>query len=92
MHNYCINKLINIEDVIVKKIIHSDSSVRIMLETKPNEHICPVCGKITKRIHDYKMQTIKDLPFLSPDLKFLRLFQLMNLKEIPVVKNTNVFL
>ena len=63
MHNYCINKLINIEDVIVKKIIHSDSSVRIMLETKPKEHICPVCGRNTKRIHDYRMQTIKDLPF-----------------------------
>ena len=63
MHNHCINKLINIEDVIVKKIIHSDSSVRIMLETKPKEHICPVCGRNTKRIHDYRMQTIKDLPF-----------------------------
>ena len=63
MHNHCINKLINIEEVIVKKIIHSDSSVRIMLETKPKEHICPVCGRNTKRIHDYRMQTIKDLPF-----------------------------
>ena len=63
MHNHCINKLINIEDVIVKKIIHSDSSVRIMLETIPKEHICPVCGRNTKRIHDYRMQTIKDLPF-----------------------------
>ena len=63
MHNHCINKLLNIEDVIVKKIIHSDSFVKIMLETKPHEHICPVCGQLTKRIHDYRMQTIKDLPF-----------------------------
>ncbi|MBR4983501.1 MAG: ISL3 family transposase [Lachnospiraceae bacterium] len=63
MYNHCIIKLINIEDVIVKKIIHSDSSVRIMLETKPKEHIYPVCGRNTKRIHDYRMQTIKDLPF-----------------------------
>ena len=63
MHNHCINKLINIEDVIVKNIIHSNSSVKIMLETKPKEHTCPVCGKTTKRIHDYRMQTIKDLPF-----------------------------
>ena len=63
MHNHCINKLINIEDVIVKKIIHSDSAVKIMLETKPKEHICPACGRLTKKIHDYRMQTIKDLPF-----------------------------
>lgn len=63
MHNHCINKLLNIEGVIVKKIIHSDSFVKIMLETKPQEHTCPVCGILTRRVHDYRMQTIKDLPF-----------------------------
>lgn len=63
MHNHCINKLINLEDVIVKKVIHADSFVKIHLETKPKEHICPNCGTLTKRIHDYRMQTIKDLPF-----------------------------
>lgn len=34
-----------------------------MLKPKPKEHICPACGKSTKRIHGYRMQTIKDLPF-----------------------------
>ena len=62
MHNHCINKLLNIEDVIVKNIIQADSYVKIVLETKPKEHICPVCGSITKRTHDYRIQTIKDLP------------------------------
>ena len=63
MHNHCINKLLNIEEVIVKKIIHADHFVKIMLETKPKEHICPSCEQLTKRVHDYRMQTIKDLPF-----------------------------
>ena len=63
MHNHCINKLLNIEDVIVKKIVHADHYVKIFLETKPTEHACPACGQYTKRIHDYRMQTIKDLPF-----------------------------
>jgi len=63
MHSHCINKLLNIEEVIVKKIVHGDTFVKIMLETKPKEHICPVCGSSTKRIHDYRSQTIKDLPF-----------------------------
>ena len=63
MHNHCINKLLNIEDVIVKKVIHADSFIKIMLETKPREHACPACGTSTKRIHDYRTQTIKDLPF-----------------------------
>ena len=63
MHNHCINKLLNLKGVIVKKIIHADSFVKIMLETNPKEQICPACGKSTKKIHDYRMQTIKDLPF-----------------------------
>ena len=63
MHNHCINKLLNIEGVIVKKVVHADTFAKIYLETKPKEHICPVCGALTKRIHDYRMQTIKDLPF-----------------------------
>lgn len=63
MHNHCINKLINIEEVIVKKVIHGDSFVKLFLETKPKLHPCPVCGHLTKRIHDYRMQSIKDLPF-----------------------------
>ena len=63
MHNHCINKLLNIEEVTVKKIIHSDHYVNIFLETKPKEHSCPVCGQTTTRVHDYRMQTIKDLPF-----------------------------
>lgn len=63
MHNHCINKLLNIEEVIVKKIIHSDTFVEIYLETKSKAHSCPSCGSVTKRIHDYRMQTIKDLPF-----------------------------
>ena len=58
MHNHCINKLLNIEEVIVKNVIHAESFVKIMLETRPKEHTCPACGGLTKRIHDYRMQTM----------------------------------
>ena len=63
MHSHCINKLLNLEDVIVKKISHADTFVKIYIETKPKEHICPCCGLTTRRIHDYRLQTVKDLPF-----------------------------
>ena len=63
MHSHCINKLLNLEDVIIKKVSHSDTFVKIYIETKPKEHLCPCCGLATKRIHDYRSQTIKDLPF-----------------------------
>lgn len=63
MHNNYINNLLNLKEVIVKKITHSDSCINIYIETKACEHICPRCENKTKRVHDYREQTIKDLPF-----------------------------
>ncbi len=60
--------LLDIEDVFKKKISHSDSTVKIHIETKPNGQTCPRCGNQTKRIHDYRMQTIHDLPFQIKDV------------------------
>ena len=62
MHSHCINNLINIKDVIVKKVEQNNEFVKFFLETKPTEQVCPCCKQITKRVHDYRMQTIKDLP------------------------------
>ena len=60
---YSNTKLLNIEDVIVKKVEHADTFIKIYLETKPQEHICPFCHATTRRVHDYRSQMIKDLPF-----------------------------
>ena len=49
MHNHCINQLLNLEGVVVKKIIHADSFVKIYLETKPSQQICLHCGASTKK-------------------------------------------
>lgn len=59
--------LLDIEDVFIKKISHSDSVVKIHIETKPTWQTCPCCGAQTKRIHDYRTQTIRDLPFQLKD-------------------------
>jgi transposase len=67
MHNHCINKLLNLKDVNVKKIIQADHSIEIHIETEPVLHTCPACGNETKRIHDYRIQKIKDLPFQVKD-------------------------
>lgn len=63
MHSYCINKLLDLKEVKIKNIVHADTFVKIFLETIPRLHICPCCGKETKQVHDYRLQTIKDLPF-----------------------------
>lgn len=63
MHSNSTKNLLNLEDVIIKKIVHADCFVKIFIETKPVKQLCPCCGTTTKRIHDYRLQTIKDLPF-----------------------------
>jgi hypothetical protein len=50
--NY-IRLLLNLEDIKIFKITHSDTCVNIFIETTPKPHICPCCGNSTKRIHDY---------------------------------------
>lgn len=62
MHNNCINKLVNLKGVTIKNIVHKDNSVDIHIETEAKTQICPCCGSQTKRIHDYRLQVIKDLP------------------------------
>ena len=42
---------------------NADTFIKIYLETKPQEHICPFCHATTRRVHDYRSQMIKDLPF-----------------------------
>ena len=64
--NY-IKDLLNLEDVIITKIVHADKSVKFFLDTKPKPYICPNCGNSTTKIHDYRWQTIKDLPFQLKD-------------------------
>lgn len=67
MHSHYIKKLLNLKDVKVKKIIQADHFIEIYIETEPIFHTCPTCGQETKRIHDYRMQKIKDLPFQLKD-------------------------
>jgi len=63
VHSNSINKLLNLKEVKVTKISHGDYYIKIYINTKPKEHTCPVCRSKTSRIHDYREQTIKDLPF-----------------------------
>ena len=63
MYSYCSNNLLNIKDFFIKKVVYADFFVKVFIETKPSSQTCPACGLLIKRIHDYRQQTIKDLPF-----------------------------
>ena len=62
MQSNFITQLLNLKGIKVTKISHGDFFVKIYITTEPRKHTCPACGSKTSRIHDYREQTIKDLP------------------------------
>jgi transposase len=57
-----IKQLIAMPFLNLKKIECSESTIRIYAAIKSHRSKCPVCGKYSKRVHDYYFRTISDLP------------------------------
>ena len=55
-------KLLNLEDVKITNVENISGEVHIYIELPRKKHICPACGAVTDRIHDYRTQVIKDVP------------------------------
>ena len=54
--------LLGLKDVIVDKIEDIDKEKHIYLHMHQRIHLCPNCGHPTSKVHDYRTQTIGDLP------------------------------
>ena len=58
-----ISKILDMEDVIIRKVEQESEELHVYLELPRTEHACPCCGNHTHRIHDYRWQKVKDIPF-----------------------------
>lgn len=65
-------QLLNLEDVIITDVKNVSDQLHIYLELPRKEHVCPACGAITNCIHDYRMQTVKDVPYARDTFLHLR--------------------
>lgn len=63
MHSNCTKNPLNLEDVLIKNVVHGNQHVTVFIETNPSLQTCPSCGNHTTHIHDYRYQKVKDLPF-----------------------------
>ena len=59
--NY-IEKMMGMQDVEVKKIEEEEKRITIYIEMYRKDCECPVCGRKTRRVHDYRWQRVKELP------------------------------
>ena len=57
-----IANILDLEEVMIQNVENIQGELHIYLELPVKEHICPCCGQRTTYIHDYRNQTIKDIP------------------------------
>ena len=61
LYHDCIEKLLQLKDVIVTNIEKHENEMHIHLKMAQRLHYCPACGKITSKVHDYRSQIVKDV-------------------------------
>lgn len=59
--NY-IAELLDMKDIEIIHLETGTDKISIEFQLKRREHICPACKTLTNRIHDYRLQVVKDLP------------------------------
>jgi len=61
LHINNITRILGLQEVTVKKLEESDKYIDVFVHSKPKKHICPSCGYITSKIHDYRDQIVKHI-------------------------------
>ena len=73
LYDYYTQKLLGLEEVLIKKVFNNTKTLSIMIELPRKNHICPCCQNKTDKVHDYRNQVIKDIPaFGKPTVLILR--------------------
>ena len=62
LYNYSITNLTGLQDLLIKKVDTLGKILLISAEIKRKPHKCPCCNTFTNKIHDYRVQVIKDIP------------------------------
>ena len=65
-------EILNLEDVIITNVENISDQLHIHIELPRRNHVCPCCGTVTNRVHDYRMQVIKDVPMARDTFLHLR--------------------
>ncbi len=62
LYTHFTQDILGLQDVKVTKIESNEKELTIYAELERKEHNCISCGTATDTIHDYRKQTIKDIP------------------------------
>lgn len=62
LNDYYTEKLLGLKDIILEKVEENENTRHIFLRMPQRIHICPRCGTHTSKVHDYRIQRVKDIP------------------------------
>lgn len=64
-NNDFISKILEIKDLIVTNVESDNEEMHIHFKLNRKDHVCPGCGAVTNRVHDYRKSIIKDTPIMG---------------------------
>ncbi len=71
--SYYTEKLLGVQEVSIKKVNDMKEDYEIFIEQPRKQCVCPACGNVTAKVHDYRTQRIKELSaFEKPVVLVLR--------------------
>ncbi len=62
LYTYSTEKMLELKDATVEKVENIGSEKHIYIHMKKRLHLCPCCKTPTSKVHDYRMQLVRDLP------------------------------
>ncbi len=62
LNNDYTEKLIGLKDVILDNVEEIGDTRHIYLHMPQRINVCPRCGCHTSKVHDYRVQKVKDIP------------------------------
>lgn len=62
LHKHFIAKLLDMEHMEFEEPTISSEKIIITVQMQRRAHMCPECGAETNTVHDYRLQSVKDIP------------------------------
>ena len=65
-------EFLNLENAIITCVENISDQLHISIALPRRKHVCPCCGTVADRVHDYRLQIIKDVPIARDTFLHLR--------------------
>ena len=64
-NNDFISNILEIKDLIITNVESTSEEIHIYFKMERRDHVCPCCGTVTNKVHDYRPSIIKYAPIMG---------------------------